>query len=129
VPDRPTRTCRPWTYPEVCELRRLAAVGYSDAAIARRLGRPRASVERKRWRLGAAKYRRHGGHDALIRRLARDGWYDREIGERLGMPRSNVERVRRRLGIPAGRYAEPHALHQDRHESARLARAGERQSA
>ncbi|HYH64871.1 MAG TPA: helix-turn-helix domain-containing protein [Urbifossiella sp.] len=98
---------RPWTYPEVAELKRLVALRRKDAAIARRLGRSRRSVQDKRDRLGLRVNRPWRENDTLVRRLARDGWHDAEIAERVGCSRERVRDVRRRLGITAGRYAPP----------------------
>jgi ParB-like chromosome segregation protein Spo0J len=119
------RTARPWTYPEVAELKRLHARGMKDSAIGRRLGRSRRSVQDKRNRHGLRVNRPWRANDALVRRLARDGWHDAEIAVRVGCSRERVRDVRRRLGEPAGRFAEPGAIHRSRHRSDLLARAGE----
>jgi hypothetical protein len=105
---------RPWLYPEVVELKRLAARRLKDAAIGRRLGRSPEGIRAKRIRLGLRVNRRHRANDALIRRLARDGWYDAEIAERLGSTSDYVSKVRYRLGITAGRFApEPRRYRPD----------------
>lgn len=100
---------RPWTYPEVSELRRLVAADRPDRVIAARLSRSRMAIALKRWRLGLGRWRLFR-HDATVRRLSALGCHDREIAERLGVERTAVYRVRRRLGLVAGRFAPPRGV-------------------
>lgn len=110
-----SRTIRPWTYPEVAELKRLAARDIKTAAIARRLNRPPGSVGSMMCRLNLRRYYRHGENDELVRRLAAEGWWDKEIGRRIGRSRGAVQSIRLRLGIVAGRFAaEPRNSHPER---------------
>jgi IS30 family transposase len=91
---------RPWTYPEVCELRRLIAARLTYYAIGRRLGRSKSAISSRAYRLGVRTRAAVGQHDDTVRRLVRAGWHDWEIALEIDRSRSTVQDIRTRLKLP-----------------------------
>lgn len=92
---------RPYCDCELADLTRWWHAGLKLAAIARRLGRGKGSVERKARQLGLPRR-----HDAPARRrrlapLFARGLSDRECARRAGLARSVVAWYRKRMGYPS----------------------------
>lgn len=104
------RDWRPYTHKEMETIRELSRT-LTDAAIAKRLGRPVGGVQRKRWRMGFVDYvLKDPARDAEVCRLARDGWWDKEIAAHMGFNNHSVAfRIRRRHSVQAGKFARSFA--------------------